>query len=44
MDILPIGYFPIKNSFNNIVRLNTNKKSKNSKIKYKGVRYIKKIN
>ena len=44
MDFLPIAYFPIKNSFNDIVRLNNNKKSKNNKIKIKDKRYIKQIN
>ena len=45
MDILPVAYFPLKNSFNDIVRLDPNnklKKSKNNKIKIKGVRYLKK--
>lgn len=36
MDILPIAYKPIKNNYNNNVRI------ANNKIKIKGIRYIKK--
>lgn len=41
MDILPIGYLPVKNNYNNIVRI----KNSHNKIiikKIEGVRYIKK--
>lgn len=38
MDILPIAYKPVKNSYNNIVRI---RNSKIVKLKIKGIRYLK---
>jgi hypothetical protein len=43
MDILPIAYKPIKNNYNNNVRIaDNNVRIADNKIKIKGIRYIKK--